>query len=52
VLAFASEAEAAAEDDRPVRPREVELVQRLCVEVRRLEPLTNGALTGKREHVG
>ena len=34
VHAVAAEAEAAAHDDRPVRPRQVELVQRLPVEIR------------------
>ena len=52
VLAVAAEPESAADEDRPVRPRDVELVQGLCVEARRIEAFSRGPLAREREHVG
>ncbi len=43
---------AAADDDRPVAARQVELVHRLRVEVRRRQPLALAPLTDALEHVG
>src|SRR3954466_7227555 len=48
---MATESEAAADDDRPVSARQVELVQGLCVEIRR-EPFRLGARAAMLEHVG
>jgi len=51
VRPVASEAERAADDDRPVATRQVEPVQRLCIESRGGQALTLGALTAALEHV-
>ena len=52
MIALAAESERAADDDRPVPPRKLELVHRLRVEVRRVEALAHSALACEREHVG
>ena len=52
VLALTAEPEPAAEDDRPVAAGNVELVQRLRVEARRLQAFTLGSLEAELEHVG
>jgi hypothetical protein len=52
VLAIATEPEPAAEHDRRVATREVELVHGLRVEPRRRHALPLGALAAEREHVG
>ena len=49
-LARAAEPERAAHEDRPVRPRQVELVHRLYDE-RRRQPLALGLLATVRHHV-
>ena len=51
LLPRAAEAEAAADEDRPVAARQVELVHRLRVQVRR-EPLARRRLAAVLEHVG
>ena len=51
VLALTAEAEASADEDRAIAARQVELVQRLRVEVRS-EALLLGALAAQRQHVG
>ena len=52
VLASAAEPEAAADDDRAVATRQVELVHRLRVEVRLRQLLALAALADALEHVG
>ena len=51
VLSLPAEPEPAADDDRPVAARQVELVHRLRVEVRRRQPLSLAALADALEHV-
>src|SRR6185295_13046973 len=52
MFALAAESERSANDDRPEPARELELVHRLRIEVRRVEALAYGALACEGEHVG